>query len=164
MVFAPVVCATAPATDDVVTGLTLDGVIIHSAVDIIDDCGVLEDVRVTRFVADVIIASPVLVNVFSTEVVIEISGPVVADVSTGSLLNDAVTEECNLSGEPMVDVDNPVIPKVDLTDDEELLLEQFTATYKALKPVYETFLSDLNTTNIWFDEEYIPSMGGGRPP
>ena len=110
---------------------------------------------------DVIIASPVLVNVFSTEVVIEISGPVVANVTTGSLLKDAVTEECNLFGEPMVDVDNPVILKVDLTDVEELLLEQLTATYEALKPLYETFLSDLNTTNIWFDEEYIPTMGGG---
>ena len=161
MVFAPVVCTTAPATDDVATGLTLDGVIIRTAVDVIDDRGVLEDLCITRSVTDVIIASPVLVNVFSAEVVKEIIGPVVADVATGFLLNDAVTEESNLFGEPMVDVGNPVIPKVDLTDVEELLLEQLTATYKALKPVYETFLSDLNTTNIWFDEEYIPSMGGG---
>ena len=41
LVFAPVVCTTAPATDDVVTGFTLDGVIICTLVDVIEDCGVL---------------------------------------------------------------------------------------------------------------------------
>ena len=81
-----------------------------------------------------------------------------------SLLNDTVTEERKFEEKEMGDGDTPEVLTVEVTDVEQLSPEQFTATYEALKPVYETFLSDLNTTNIWFDEEYIPSMGGGWPP
>ena len=35
--------------------------------------------------------------------------------------------------------------------------------YKALKPVKDIFLSDLNITNISFDEELIPPLGGVSP-
>ena len=35
--------------------------------------------------------------------------------------------------------------------------------YKALKPVKDIFPSDLNITNISFDEELIPPLGGVSP-
>ena len=66
---------------------------------------------------------------------------------------NSVTEERKFVENEMGDGDTSEDPAVEFTEVEQLSPEQFTATYEALKPVYETFLSDLKTTNIWYDEE-----------
>ena len=79
------------------------------------------------------------------------------DVNKSGAFDDAiansVTEEQKFVEKEMGDGDISEDPAVEFTEVEQLSPEQFTATYEALKPVYETFLSDLKTTNIWYDEE-----------
>ena len=142
LVFKPFVCAAEPAIGDVITACVLEDEIIHTVLDDVNNSDVLED-AIAKSVIDVVIPSSGLDNWLLN------------DVITVSLLNDTVADGCKLVEKDMGYFDGPDVSTVlvEVIDVEKLSLEQFTATYDALKPAREMSLSDLNITNRWFEEE-----------
>lgn len=150
-VFKPFACAVEPATGDAIAACVLEDEIIHTVLG-----------NVNKSVINVVTPSSGLDNRVLNDVIT--GGAVIGGVGAVSFLNDAVTEERKFVEKEMGDGDTPELPTVVVTDVEHLSPEQFTATYEALNPAEEMVSSDLKITNRWFDEEKIPSLGGGLHP